>query len=139
MGIPPCLSTRPATSPPSPPPSTKPTSTPWSPPRTATTNSASPSANTQASAFGTDNPSASATTPAPPFAIEVNAIIPDSMNRHVDKTFHEHVHLEHLAPPPGYDDDPAVLQWVFCAPDAPGAVPITIGVFQTTDEDLEPE
>jgi hypothetical protein len=73
------------------------------------------------------------------FAIEVNAIIPDSMNRHVDKTFHEHVHLEHLAPPPGYDDDPAVLQWVFCAPDAPGAVPITIGVFQTTDEDLEPE
>ena len=71
------------------------------------------------------------------FAVEVNAIVPDCMNRHVDKAFHEHVHLEHLTPPPGYDDDPTALQWVFCAPDADGAVPITIGLFQITDEDQE--
>jgi hypothetical protein len=71
------------------------------------------------------------------FAVEVNAIVPDSMNRHVAKAFHEHVHLEHLTPPPGYDDDPTVLSWVFCGPDADGAVPITIGVFEMTDEDVE--
>jgi hypothetical protein len=71
------------------------------------------------------------------FAVEVNAIVPTSMNRHVDKAFHEHVHLEHLTPPPGYPDDPSVLQWAFCAPDADGAVPITIGVFQVTLEGEE--
>lgn len=77
--------------------------------------------------------------PLTPFAVEVNAIVPDSMNRHVDKAFHEHVHLQHLTPPPGYDDDPAVLQWVFCAPDADGAIPITIGLFEPTDDDQDPE
>ncbi|CAK7288604.1 hypothetical protein [Streptomyces misionensis] len=67
------------------------------------------------------------------FALEINALLPDG--RHVTKAFHHWVHREHLAPPPGYDDDPTVLQWVYCAADAPGAIPITNCVIETDDQE----
>lgn len=72
--------------------------------------------------------------PLTPFAVEVNAVIPDEIGWYVDKAFHEHVHLRHLAPPPGYPDDPTVLQWVHCAADADGAVPITIAPSRPIDD-----
>jgi hypothetical protein len=77
--------------------------------------------------------------PLTPFAVEINPVIPEQLGWYVDKASHEHVHLEHLAPPPGYPDDPTVLTWVHCAADADGAVPITIAVTQTRpDHDPEP-
>ncbi|THA22739.1 hypothetical protein E6R18_32860 [Streptomyces sp. A1277] len=63
------------------------------------------------------------------FLAQVNAALPAHM--YVDHAHHEHVHLRHLAPPPGYDNDPATRDWVHCAPGADGAVPITIAITQT--------
>jgi hypothetical protein len=74
--------------------------------------------------------------PKTPFAVECNVLLPN--HQYVDMAHHEHVHLEHLTPPPGYTDDPTVLQWVHCAADADGAVPITIAVTQTRIDD-DPE
>lgn len=67
------------------------------------------------------------------FVLEVNALLPDG--RHVTAAFHHWVHREHLTPPPGYDDDPTDLQWVYCAADVPGAVPITNCVIEVDDQD----
>lgn len=53
------------------------------------------------------------------FAVECNVLLPDG--KHVELAHHEHVHI-----------DPGIKQWVFCAKDANGAVPITIAVTQTT-------
>ena len=63
--------------------------------------------------------------PKTPFAIECNVLLPDG--KHVDLAHHEHVHI-----------DPDIRQWVFCAADADGAVPITIAVTQTRPDD-DPE
>jgi len=64
--------------------------------------------------------------PKTPFAVECNALLPDG--KHVDLAHHEHVHI-----------DPDIHQWVFCAADADGAVPLTIAVTQTRiDDDAEP-
>lgn len=57
--------------------------------------------------------------PKTPFAVECNVLLPDG--KHVELAHHEHVHI-----------DPDLKQWVFCAKDAAGAVPITIAVTQTT-------
>lgn len=73
--------------------------------------------------------------PKTPFAVEVNAIIQNGWA--VDTAFHEHVRLEHLAPPHGYADDPTNLQWVYCAADADGAVPITVAIPEPTYDDLD--
>ena len=67
------------------------------------------------------------------FVLEVNALLADGL--HVTDAFHEYVHRTHLAPPPGYDDDPSDLQWVYCAADAPGAIPITTAVIEVDDLD----
>ncbi|MFE1451932.1 hypothetical protein [Streptomyces olivaceoviridis] len=66
------------------------------------------------------------------FVLEVNALLPD--DRHVTAAFHHWVRREHLTPPPGYDDDPTDLQWVYCAADAPGAIPITNCVIEVHDD-----
>jgi hypothetical protein len=64
--------------------------------------------------------------PKTPFAVECNALLPDG--KYVDMAHHEHVHI-----------DPDIHQWVFCAADADGAVPITIAVTQThMDDDPDP-
>jgi len=47
---------------------------------------------------------------------------------YVDMAHHEHVHI-----------DPDIHQWVFCAKDAAGAVPITIAVTQQVIDDEEPD
>lgn len=63
--------------------------------------------------------------PKTPFAVEVNLILPDG--HHVDLADHEHARRD-------------LHGWVFCAPDADGAVPITIAVTQTLDpEDQDQE
>lgn len=67
------------------------------------------------------------------FVLELNALLPDPW--YVDAASHEHVHREHLTPPPGYEDDPTTLNWVYCAADAPGAIPITVSVPQTRDDE----
>jgi hypothetical protein len=67
------------------------------------------------------------------FVLEINALLPD--DRHVTAAYHQYVNRQHLPPPPGYDDDPTVLQWVYCAADAPGAVPITTAVIEAIGED----
>ena len=65
--------------------------------------------------------------PKTPFAVECNALLPDG--KHVELAHHEHVHI-----------DPDLGQWVFCAADADGAVPITIAVTQTCiDDDEDPD
>jgi len=66
------------------------------------------------------------------FVLELNALLRDG--RHVTEAFHHWVHRTHLTPPPGYDDDLTVLQWVYCAPDAPGAIPITNCVIEVADD-----
>jgi hypothetical protein len=63
--------------------------------------------------------------PKTPFAVECNVLLPDY--KYVEMAHHEHVHI-----------DPDIHQWVFCASDADGAVPITIAVTQTHDDDTEP-
>ena len=61
--------------------------------------------------------------PKTPFAVECNALLPDG--KYVELAHHEHVHIDH-----------DINQWVFCAGDADGVVPITIAVTQTRiDED----
>jgi hypothetical protein len=67
------------------------------------------------------------------FVLEANAILPGYM--FVDRAHHEHAHLEHIALPPGYDDDPSNLEWVYCAANANGAVPVTVAITQTRDTD----
>ncbi|NUS82730.1 MAG: hypothetical protein HOY75_08250 [Streptomyces sp.] len=62
--------------------------------------------------------------PKTPFAVECNALLPDG--KYVDMAHHEHVHI-----------DPDLGQWVFCAANADGAVPITIAVTQTVIDDQE--
>jgi hypothetical protein len=62
------------------------------------------------------------------------AFVFHSTHLYVDAAHHEHVRHEHLTPPAGYRDDPTELQWVHCAADADGAVPITIAVTQTHDD-----
>lgn len=57
-----------------------------------------------------------------PFAVECNLLLPDG--KYVDLAHHEHVHI-----------DPQLGQWVFCAADADGAVPITIAVTQDRIDD----
>jgi len=64
--------------------------------------------------------------PKTPFAVEANALLPDGM--YVDMAHHEHVHI-----------DPDIHQWVFCAKDAAGAVPITIAVTQQVIDNEEPD
>lgn len=70
------------------------------------------------------------------FLSHVNDALPD--NWFVDHASHEHVRLEHLTPPHGYDDDPTTRAWVHCAATDDGAVPITIAVTQTRDQDDGP-
>ena len=62
--------------------------------------------------------------PLTPFAVEVNVLLRNDL--YVDQAHHEHVHI-----------DPGLKQWVFCRADADGAVPITIAVTQTHDEDTD--
>jgi hypothetical protein len=57
--------------------------------------------------------------------LEVNALLPDG--KYVDMAHHKHVHI-----------NPDLRQWVFCAKDADGSVPITIAVTQTRQPD-DPE
>ena len=64
--------------------------------------------------------------PKTPFAVECNLLLPDG--KYVDLAHHKHVHI-----------DPTLRQWVFCAADADGAVPITIAITQTRIDDWEPE
>jgi hypothetical protein len=64
--------------------------------------------------------------PKTPFAVECNLLLPDG--KYVDMAHHEHVHI-----------DPDLRQWVFCAADADGAVPITIAVTQTRIDDEDQE
>ncbi|MFE7111711.1 hypothetical protein ACFU98_29810 [Streptomyces sp. NPDC057575] len=67
------------------------------------------------------------------FVLEVNAILPGHM--FVDMAHHEHVHLTPLYPPPGYPrGDKNWNQWVHCAADADGAIPITLAVTQVRDQ-----
>lgn len=71
--------------------------------------------------------------PLTPMCVEVNAIIPDSMGVYVDKAFHEHVHLTPCYPPPNYPrGDLDWRQWVHCAADEDGAIPITIALTRPT-------
>jgi hypothetical protein len=75
--------------------------------------------------------------PLTPFAVECNVLLPN--HKYVDQAHHEHVHLTPLEPPTGYiRGDRDWRGWVFCKADADGAVPITIAVTQTRDED-DPE
>jgi hypothetical protein len=62
--------------------------------------------------------------PKTPFAVECNVLLPDG--KYVEMAHHEHVHI-----------DPDINQWVFCASDADGAVPLTIAVTQTRQEEDE--
>ena len=62
--------------------------------------------------------------PKTPFAVECNVLLPDG--KYVELAHHEHVHI-----------DPTLQQWVFCAKDADGAVPITIAVTQTRVDDWQ--
>ena len=64
--------------------------------------------------------------PKTPFAVECNVLLPDG--KYVEMAHHEHVHI-----------DPTLRQWVFCAKDADGAVPITIAVTQTRIPDDQEE
>jgi hypothetical protein len=68
------------------------------------------------------------------FVLEANAILPGYM--FVDRAHHEHAHLEHITLPPGYDD-PSTLEWVYCAANAAGAVPVTVAITQTRDTNEE--
>ncbi|MEU9849305.1 hypothetical protein [Streptomyces sp. NPDC047985] len=63
------------------------------------------------------------------FVLEVNAILPGRM--YVDMAHHEHAHL--TRPAPGHRSSTTDTQWVYCRPDADGAVPITIAITQTRD------
>ena len=68
------------------------------------------------------------------FVLEVNAILPGHM--YADMAHHEHAHLTHLiTPPPGVRDDPTTTQWVHCTANAAGALPITIAITQTRDQE----
>ncbi|MFE4915884.1 hypothetical protein ACFRCX_30745 [Streptomyces sp. NPDC056652] len=55
-----------------------------------------------------------------PFVLEVNAILPDLM--YTDMAHHRHTHLDQGT-------------WVYCTADADGAIPITIAITQTRDQD----
>ena len=64
------------------------------------------------------------------FVTEVNTVLPSHM--YVDMAHHEHAHLTPLYPPPGYPRrDLDWNQWVYCAANADGAVPLTIAITQT--------
>ncbi|GAX57243.1 hypothetical protein [Streptomyces olivochromogenes] len=64
--------------------------------------------------------------PKTPFAVECNVLLPDG--KYVEMAHHEHAHI-----------DPDINQWVFCASDADGSVPLTIAVTQTRIDDEEEE
>lgn len=70
------------------------------------------------------------------FVQAVNTVLPSHM--FVDMAHHEYARLEHLTPPPGYDDDPNTLDWVYCPAHADGAVPLTIAITQTRNPGDEP-
>ncbi|MEU8101689.1 hypothetical protein [Streptomyces rubiginosohelvolus] len=67
------------------------------------------------------------------FVAEVNTVLPSHM--YVDMAHHEHAHLTPLYPPLGHPrSDTDWNQWVHCAPNADGAIPLTIAITQTCDD-----
>lgn len=71
------------------------------------------------------------------FVAEANGLLPSHM--HVDMAHHEHAHLTPPYPPPGHPcGNTDWNQWVYCAATADGAVPLTIAITQTRDQDNKP-
>ncbi|MFG2540610.1 hypothetical protein ACGFU4_35770 [Streptomyces sp. NPDC048511] len=67
------------------------------------------------------------------FVAEANTVLPSHM--YVDMAHHEHAHLTPLYPPTGYPrGNTDWNQWVYCAADTDGAVPLTIAITQTRSD-----